>query len=139
MATFTGGAAGAALAAGAIALWPTPNAEAQVDSSQPETDLASDQYDPALAGVDPALGGIDPALAGSDPALAPTDEALGMPATPVAVAEAPIPEPTWEPTDAGMATSLGGSDIAVASVGGSHQVDAPKRKADKIRGKKERP
>jgi hypothetical protein len=38
-----------------------------------------------------------------------------------------------------MATSLGGSDIAVASEGGSHQVDAPRRKANKILGEKKRP
>ncbi|MDQ2652770.1 MAG: hypothetical protein M3Z20_06965 [Chloroflexota bacterium] len=123
---------GAALAAGAIAPWPSRDAEAQVDPSQPVTDPAPGQVDPALVGTDPALGGTDPALAASEPALA-------APATPVVTPEASIPSPTWEPTDAGMATSLGGSDIAVASEGGSHQVDAPKRKANKILGEKKRP
>ena len=132
LAVGAGGVAGAALTAGGVAPWPVRDAEAQVDPSQPVPGLEPDQYDLAPAGNDPALEG-------SDPTLAPTDEALGMPATPVVAAEASIPSPTWEPSDAGMATSLGGSDIAVASVGESHQIDAPKRKADKIRGEKKRP
>lgn len=127
------------LAASAIAPWASRNAEAQVDPSQPANDLAPGQYDPAVAGTDPALGGTDPALAGTDPLLADPNTVLAVPATPVVAPEAAIPEPTWEATDAGMATSLGGSDVAVASEGGSYQVDAPKRKADKIRGGKKRP
>lgn len=139
LATGAGGGIGLALAAGALAPWASRNAEAQVDPSQPAAELTPGQYDPALAGTDPALGGVDPALAGTDPTLAATDTALAIPATPMVTAEAPIPEPTWEATEAGMATSLGGSDVAVASVGGSYQVDAPRRKADKVRGGKKRP
>jgi hypothetical protein len=119
------GVVGAALAAGAIAPWPSQDAEAQVDPSQPVPDQAPEQ--------------VDPALAGADPALAASDTALVAPATPVVTPEVSIPSPTWEPTDAGMATSLGGADIAVASEGGSHQIDAPKRKANKILGEKKRP
>lgn len=126
------GGVGLVLGASALAPWASRNAEAQVDPSQPVSDLAPGQYDPALGGTDPALAGTDPSLAGPD-------TALGIPATPVVTPEASIPEPTWEATDAGMATSLGGSDVAVASEGGSYQVDAPKRKADKIRGGKKRP
>jgi hypothetical protein len=126
------GVVGAALAAGAIAPWPSQDAEAQVDPSQPVTDQAPEQVDPTLAGTDPAL-------AETDPALAVSGTALEAPATPVVTPETSIPAPTWEPTDAGMATSLGGADIAVASEGGSHQIDAPKRKANKILGEKKRP
>lgn len=128
-----------ALAAGAIAPWPSRNAEAQIDPAQPGTDLAPEHNDPARAGADPALDGIDPASAGTDSAPGVSDSALAIPATPVVTPEAVVPAPTWEASDAGMATSLGGSDVAVASEGGSYQVDAPKRKADKIRGEKKRP
>lgn len=127
-----GGVVGAAMATGAIALWPSPDAEAQVDPSQPVTDLAPEY-------VDPALDGIDPALEVADPARDASDAVLAAPATPVVPPEASVSSPTWEPTDAGMATSLGGSDVAVASEGGSYQVDAPKRKVNKIRGEKKRP
>lgn len=127
-----GGAVGVALAAGAIDPWQSRFAEAQVDPAQPVTNLAPEQYDPALAGTDPSLAATDPALAASDTSLA-------APATPVVSPEVSIPSPTWEATDAGMATSLGGSDIAVASEGGSYQVDAPKRKANKTRGENKRP
>jgi hypothetical protein len=126
------GVVGTAMTTGAIAPWPSRDAEAQVDPSQPVNDLEPEYVDSALAGVDPAL-------AGTDPASAATDTALAVPATPVVAPEASIPSPTWEPTDAGMATSLGGSDVAVASEGGSYQVDAPKRKANKIKGGKKRP
>ena len=47
-------------------------------------------------------------------------------ATPAAAAEA-----TTGNADGGngMTTNLGGSDVAVSSVGGSHEIDGPKRKA----------
>jgi hypothetical protein len=121
-----------ALVAGMVAPWQSRNAEAQVDPSQPATDLPPEHYDPALDGSDPALAGTDPELGVPDPALT-------APATPVVTPEVSIPSPTWEPSESGMSTSLGGSDIAVASEGGSHQVDAPKRKANKILGEKKRP
>jgi len=126
------GAAGLAVAVGALAPWQPRYAEAQVDPAQPGAELAPEQYDPALVGADPAL-------AETEAAPAAPDSALVAPATPVVTPEASVPSPTWEPTDAGMATSLGGSDIAVASEGGSHQIDAPKRKANKILGEKKRP
>ena len=121
-----------ALAASAIAPWLSRNAEAQVDPSQPTTDETPQLDAPALAGTDRALGDVDATLAAPDTALM-------APATPVVTPEVSLPAPTWEPTDAGMTTSLGGSDIAVASEGGSHQVDAPKRKANKILGENKRP
>jgi hypothetical protein len=125
------GAAGAAAAAGVLAPWQSQNAEAQDDATVTSHDLPPEYVDPALAGGDPALTGVDPALADAELGLAP-------PATPVVTPEASLPEPAWEPSDEGIATSLGGSDVAVASQGGSHQIDAPKRKTDKILGKKKR-
>jgi hypothetical protein len=139
LATGAGGVVGAALAAGTLAAWLPRDAEAQVTALQPVTDQAPEQVDPALAGTGPALAGTEPAVAGTEPAVAAPDSAPAAPATPVVTPEASIPSPTWVPTDAGMATSLGGSDIAVASEGGSHQVDAPRRKANKILGEKKRP
>lgn len=131
--------AGLALATGAIVPSPMREAEAQIDPSPPVNDLAPDPYDPALAETGAAPGGGDGTLDEPDPSLTGGSAALAAPATPVMPPEAEAPAPTGEPTDAGMATSLGGSDVAVASVGGSHQVDAPRRKADKIQGKKKRP
>ncbi len=126
-----GSAIGVALALGTLVPWQSRNAEAQMDPAQPGMDGAPEQADPELAGSEPDLANTDPTLAGSETALA-------APATPVVTPEVSVPSPTWEPTDAGMSTSLGGSDIAVASEGGSHQVDAPKRKAEKIMGEKKR-
>ena len=119
------GALGTALSAGAVTPWLSRDAEAQIEPIEPVQDVPPGSYEPSLDGADRGIhsGG----------------EALELPATPVAIPENLPPAPTWEPTDAGMATSLGGSDIAVASEGGSHQVDAPKRKVDKILGKKNRP
>jgi hypothetical protein len=129
------GASGAfafALAAGALAPWRSRTAEAQMDPVETGTELPPGQYDPSLAGTDPTLAGIDPAAAAPDSGLA-------VPATPVVTPEAALPEPEWLPTDAGMSTSLGGSDVAVTSEGQSHQIDGPKRKTNKILGKKKRP
>lgn len=122
----------AAVAVGALAPWRSRVAEAQVEPAQSGTELAPEHYDPALVGVDPSIGGADPGLAAPNPVLM-------VPATPVVTPESSNPAPTWEPTDAGMTTSLGGSDVAVASEGESHQVDAPKRKAKKSRGESKRP
>src|SRR5690349_24477914 len=92
-----GGAVGIALAAGAMAPWQSRNAEAQVDPSQPGTETAP-EFD-------------DPALAGTDSVLTAPDSLSIAPATPVVTPEASVPSPTWEPTESGMSTSLGGSDI----------------------------
>ena len=126
------GVIGLAVAASATAPWQSRNAEAQVDPSESATGIAPVDGDPALAEADSALaeGGVG---------AVPSDTTFVTSATPVVTPEASVPSPTWEPTEAGMSTSLGGSDIAVASVGGSYQVDGPKRKADKIKGEKKRP
>ena len=112
-------------AAGSLAPWQSRYVKAQVD--------------PGQSGTEPTLENEDPALAGTDPSQALSSVVPAVPATPIVTPESSIPGPTWEPTDAGMTTSLGGSDIAVASEGGSHQVDAPKRKANKIMGENRRP
>jgi hypothetical protein len=121
-----------AAAAGALAPWRSRYAEAQVDPAVTGTELAPEHFDPALVGADPAV-------AGTDPTMAAPEAVLTIPATPVVTPESSIPSPTWEPSEAGMTTSLGGSDVAVASVGESNQVDGPKRKANKIQGGKKRP
>lgn len=125
-------AVAAALATGAIASWRPRLVEAQMDPADAGTELAAEDYDPALIGTDPAQIGTDPTLAG-------TDVVVAAPATPVVSPEPLVPQPTWEPTDAGMSTSLGGSDVAVASVGQSNQVDAPGRRTNKKRGENKRP
>lgn len=122
----------AAVAVGALAPWRSRDAEAQVEPVQAGTEQVPEHGDPALVGVNPSSGGTDAAL------VAPSS-VLAVAATPVVTPASSIPAPTWEPTDAGMSTSLGGSDVAVASEGESHQVDAPKRKAKKIRGEGKRP
>lgn len=122
------GALSVALAGGAVAPWGSRIAEAQVDPVLPEARVVEGQPDPALAATDQGL---------AETGL--TDASVAVPATPVMPPEPPVPAPTWESSDAGMSTSLGGSDIAVASEGGSHEVDAPKRKANKILGGSKRP
>lgn len=123
---------GGAIALGALDPWQEHQAEAQDDPSQLPDQAPTGQYEPTLAETAPSGSGDGAALAAPD-------GTLGHPATPVPAPETPAVHPTWETSDAGMATSLGGSDVAVESVGGSHQVDAPKRKANKIRGEKKRP
>lgn len=66
------------------------------------------------------VGAVDPAAAGLVPA---------SPAPPAAPANATEVVP---PEEGGSLTaSLGGSDVAVSSPGGSYEVDGPKRKAKK--------
>jgi len=79
----------------------------------------------------PSVPGIDYSLAGTG-GSSPTLSALA-PATPVPLASSGIAtsSPAIGQADGSMTTSLGGSDIAVSSVGGSHQVDAPGRKPNR--------
>jgi hypothetical protein len=58
---------------------------------------------------------------GPDGRKVPVDSALAA-ATPADPAAAVAPGD-------GMTTNLGGSDVAVSSVGGSHEIDGPKRKS----------
>jgi hypothetical protein len=91
--------------------------EAQVE---PTVDAASQQPPPAPGAGDAVAD--DGSLVATDPSL--------IPATPVT--------PVTQSDDAsvemgeGMTTNLGGSDVAVASVGGSHEIDGPKRHTRRI-------
>lgn len=99
-------------------------------------DLAQAQDAVAPAGSvtpPPAAPGDEPA-SGGEPAPAP-------PASPVAPAGTTGSAPTPPVPDiAGShSTSLGGSDIAVSSAGGSYEVDGPKRLPKRLPKVPERP
>jgi hypothetical protein len=88
---------------------------------------AQDQTGGAGVGVPapPPVPGIDYS-AGADSAPVLTEAAPATPAAPVIPSDsANIPE---VPEGGTTTASLGGSDVAVASVGGSYQVDAPHKK-----------
>jgi hypothetical protein len=100
----------------AIDPWQAPEAEAQ-DASGGITAI---QTPPPVPGID-----YDAATTEIAPVSAPAT-ASGTPAAPVAPGSA-----TTTANNGGYETSLGGSDIAVTSEGGSYEVDGPKRKAKK--------
>lgn len=79
----------------------------------------------------PSVPGIDYSIAGTGGSSPPLPELA--PATPVPLALSGVATitPAIGEADGSMTTSLGGSDIAVSSVGGSHQVDAPGRKSNR--------
>jgi hypothetical protein len=74
---------------------------------------------------DPLLPGVETSDS-SDGAAAMSELAPGTPAAPALASDiANVPE---VPGGGTTTASLGGSDVAVASVGGSYQVDAPHKK-----------
>ena len=91
------------------------DAEAQVETAVGSTDgeLTAPEGGYTI-GPDGRKVPVDPALAAATPAF-PSDPATGL-----------------VETGEGMTTNLGGSDVAVSSVGGSHEVDGPKRKSRRI-------
>ena len=106
----------------------------------PMTNLAWAQTEPSTAanGVllppvdfDPAaarnqdLPGSAVVPASSTSPVAPADESAPS-GTPEAVADAPV-------AGNSTTTSLGGSDVAVSSVGGSYEVDGPNSRSDRRR------
>ena len=106
----------------------------------PATNVAWAQTEPTTAanGVLLPPADFDPAaarnedLAGSAVApdtsaapVSPADESTPS-GTPEAVADAPV-------AGSSTTTSLGGSDVAVSSVGGSYEVDGPKKRSDRWR------
>ncbi|MFN8593989.1 MAG: hypothetical protein U0031_21250 [Thermomicrobiales bacterium] len=101
-----------ALIAGAAATIPVAIVLAAMDAGQP-VPAAEAQTAPSPSAAPDQTGGLE------------TSAAL-LAATPAA----PPPPPPVDPTGS-MTTSLGGSDIAVSSVGGSYEVDGPARKARK--------
>lgn len=108
-------------------------------------------YRIAEAQDEPAGGGPDYSTATEvDPAYAPElGPGYAPPATPVVTPGADAPAPLADPAAGGTivadapepdyATHLGGSDVAVASTGQSHQVDAPRRRRKRAPGEDKRP
>ncbi len=92
--------------------------------SDPPAAISAIQTPPAVPGIDYTIAGSG----GSSPSFSEL-----APATPVPLASSEIATstPAIGAADGSMTTSLGGSDIAVSSVGGSHQVDAPGRKSNR--------
>ena len=60
------------------------------------------------------------------------DAAPTVPGTPLAPTPSDSTNRGSIETGDGLTTNLGGSDVAVSSVGGSHEVDGPKRKAKRV-------
>jgi hypothetical protein len=99
---------------------------------------AQAQTDPLALPEDDQTSLADPALDAVAQGESTTDVEGALPATPVPPATVPgaTSVPSSPPTSGSMETSLGGSDIAVSSVGGSYEVDAPKRRGNKSHGKR---
>jgi hypothetical protein len=94
-------------------------------------ELSSGAFAPpsAEAQTDPTVQSVDDPAAGET--TSPPVQTLPMatprpPDIPAGTTTIISPEPGGSTT-----TSLGGSDVAVASVGGSYEVDGPKRRAKK--------
>jgi hypothetical protein len=89
--------------------------------TEPEAASSTIQIPPPVPGVD-----YSAAETGD---VAPITEAA-PPATPIppAMPESATGEPLVPQTGGSYTTSLGGSDVAVESVGGSYEVDAPGRR-----------
>ena len=121
---------GAALA-GATLLSPAATHVARAQN-EPDTAangilLPSPYYDPAAARIaDLAESGVVPATA-TTPAP-PADESTATDA-PEAVADAPDAVAEAPETGNSVTTVLGGSDVAVSSVGGSYEVDRPSKRS----------
>jgi hypothetical protein len=99
----------------------TPAARAQTDSVAP---VSAIQTPPPVPGIDySSVETIIPATTGEGALVG---SPLAPPTAPGAT-EAEAPE---EPAG-GVTANLGGSDVAVSSVGGSYQVDAPGRRGNK--------
>jgi hypothetical protein len=108
----------AALVASTLSLTGMPVASAQDGLPFPGGAI---QTPPSLPGLDDTIGAPG-ASSSTAPALT-----AATPAPPVDTATTMTP---GAPVQGGTVTaSLGGSDVAVSSVGGSNEVDAPKRRA----------
>ncbi len=111
----------------------------------PATNVAQAQNEPATAAngvVLPPLD-FDPAAARNEalaesvvapatptPTTDPAD-ASTVTAAPEAAADAPVDATDAPESGNSVTTSLGGSDVAVSSVGGSHEVDRPKKRSER--------
>ena len=118
---------GAALI-GAILLTPAVMdvAQAQTDSGTAANGLLlpPQDFDPVAARN---VGLIESAVAPGTP-TPPADPADASTATEAPDAATDAPE-----NGSSTTTSLGGSDVAVSSVGGSHEVDRPKKRSERKR------
>ncbi|MFT4037400.1 MAG: hypothetical protein QM692_04410 [Thermomicrobiales bacterium] len=130
-ATVFAGIGAVAVIAG-VTRWPSRVAEAQDEIAETVPD-----YSTATEAV------ADPAYA---PELGPGYAPPGTPVvTPVVEAPAPLTDPAAGGTivadapEPDFSTHLGGSDVAVASTGESHQVDAPRRKRKRTTDEDKRP
>ncbi len=112
---------GAALAVfSAVVPVQSRDAEAQTD---PAT-ITAIQTPPPVPGID-----YDAAVTEAAPVASPAAGTEGVAPAPADVATG---EATLTEDNGGYSTSLGGSDVAVASVGESHQVDGPKRRMNRL-------
>ncbi len=102
------------------------NAEAQTESS-----VTAIQTPPPVPGIDYEAALTEAAPVASPVAVADADSA--------APDDVQAGETTLAEDNGGYSTSLGGSDVAVASEGGSHQVDGPKRRLDRLPKPEPRP
>ena len=107
--------------AGAGVLNPTPTFVADAQS-EPVTTVNGIQLPPRVPGLDYTIGDV------GDPGPI---EGLMIPGTPTAPVLPGDTSPGLDvpATDGGVTTNLGGSDVAVSSVGGSYEVDAPKKRS----------
>ncbi len=107
----------------ATALVPTviPDARAQQPDPDPGTGFAI-QTPPPVPGIDYSTAGvIEPG-----PAPPPVLEGMGTPVPPALPDDAA--KVAGDPAEGGsMTASMGGSDIAVSSTGGSYERDSPRR------------
>jgi hypothetical protein len=103
---------GASMAIDAIDPLASRDAAAQAEPTviYTESDTTAPEGEYAV-GPDGSKVAIDPSLAAATPAV-PVDPTTGL-----------------VDTGDGLTTNLGGSDVAVSNVGGSHEIDGPKRKA----------
>ena len=119
-----GGAAFALLTAGLVAGTALDPLFSRGVEAQAQPPVAESPAPPA---PETESGVVDPASASTlvDPAPAAT------PAPPVGT-EGTTANTAPPVTESGVTTSLGGSDVAVSSVGGSYEIDGPKRRIDRL-------
>jgi hypothetical protein len=82
-------------------------------------------YDPVAARNEDLAGLAESAVAPATPT--PTAD----PAETSAVTDAPVATTDAPESGNSVTTSLGGSDVAVSSVGGSYEVDRPKKRSER--------
>jgi len=107
--------------AGAGVLSPTAPFAADAQS-EPVTTVNGIQLPPRVPGLDYTIGDV------GDPGPIEDLEVPGTPGAPVLPGDT-SPGLDVPVTDGAVGTNLGGSDVTVSSVGGSYEVDAPKKRS----------